>query len=757
MTNNTITSIVKYSIFACIFLIPFVFLIAPSDPSVVNPGSAIFLANGFFFPFIASKAFVFRIIVEVMFALWLFLVLRDKKYVPKFSWITVAVTSFAVVALIADLLGLNPLRSIWSNFERMEGWMMIVHMWAYFMVISSVFDEKKLWHRFFNVSLVAAIFVSIYGFVQLGGGAIIHQGSTRLDASLGNAIYLAVYMLFHVFIALYLGAVAWAKKNYGKLVYYILLVLVFAFMIFETATRGTLIGLVGGGLVMLAILVIFDKTHKAVRVVSGSLIALTILLAVLFYLNKDAAFIQNNETLRRMASISWQDTKTQARGFIWPMAVKGVFESPKSAIIGIGQENFNYIFNANYNPKMYNQEQWFDRVHNIYLDWLVAGGLLGLIVYLSLFVFALISVWKSELTIKERAILVGLIVAYGIHNIFVFDNLASYVFFFSILGFAHFIRSDAPIQWIDKRIHTNKENFVIVRDYAVAPVLLILFIITLYCINVRPIQANHRLVDALRGCSSSAPVNAALALDLYKKALSLDQSMANQEIREQLLTCGSVVANSASSDTQKQEFLNFVSEQVDTHIASAPGDARMYVLAGFFFNSLGQFGKSMPLLVKAHELSPAKQSIDFQLAATYINTASTDPTNLDKAIQLFKEAYEGDPTYENAKNSYLSALIATGKEAEAKKIFGTDPSLYENAQVARVYASVKNYAKSIALYKKLLEKDPKSLDLAISLAQVQYTAGLKYDTVSTLQNLIVAHPELKAQIEQSIKEIQAGK
>ncbi len=757
MTNQTMTNVLKYAIFSCIFLIPFIFLIAPSDPTVVNPGSVIFFANSFFFPFIASKAFVFRIIVEIVFALWLLLVLRDKKYIPKFSWLTVAVTSFAVVTLVADLVGLNPLRSIWSNFERMEGWMMIVHIWAYFMVISSVFSEKKLWYRFFNVSLAAAVIVSIYGFVQLGGGAMIHQGSTRIDASLGNAIYLAVYMLFHVFICFYLIAVSWAKKNYAKLWVYVVLAGIFAFTIFETATRGTLIGLVGGGLVMLAILAIGDTAHKKVRVASGVLIGLTILAGILFYFNRDAAFIQKNETLQRMASISWQDTKTQARGFIWPMAVKGVFESPKTAIIGLGQENFNYIFNKNYNPRMWNQEQWFDRVHNVYLDWLVAGGLIGFLLYLSLFVLALISVWKSEFSLHEKAVLIGLIVAYGIHNIFVFDNLASYVFFFSILGFIHFVQNGATLQWIEKRIHLNKENFVIVRDYAVAPVLLILFVVTLYFINVRPLQANHRLVDSLRGCSSSTPVNPVAASDLYKKALSLDQTMANQEIREQLLSCGSIVANSGATNEQKQNFLNFLSEQVDTHIASAPDDARMYVLAGFFFNSIGQIGKAMPLLLKAHELTPRKQSVDFQLAAAYINTASTDPTNLDKALALFKEAYEGDPTYDMARNSYLSTLIALGKEDEAKKIFGTDPSLYENAQVARVYASIKNYTKSIALYKKLLEKDPKSLDLAISLAQVQYTAGLKYDTVLTLQKLVQEHPELKAQIEQSIKDIQAGK
>lgn len=673
--------------------------------------------------------------------------LRDKKFVPKFSWITIAVSSFAVIALIADIFGVNPLRSIWSNFERMEGWMAIIHAWAYFMVIGAVFIEKKLWQRFFNISLIAAACVSLYGFIQLGGGAMIHQGSTRIDASLGNAIYLAVYMLFHTFIALYLLAIAWGKKHYGMVTLYGILALIFVFMIFETATRGTLIGLVGGGLVTLLVLTIFDKTHKTLRVVSGSLIGLVIILGVLFYTNKDAGFIQKNETLRRMASISWQDTKTQARGFIWPMAINEVFDSPKTAIIGLGQENFNYIFNENYNPKMWNQEQWFDRVHNIYLDWLVAGGLLGLISYLALFVFSLISVWKADISIKERAVLLGLLVAYGIHNFFVFDNLVSYVFFFSILAFAHFLSGGASLQWIEKRIHLHKENFVIVRDYLVFPLMIIVFFVTLYFINVRPVQANLRLVESLRAC---VPQNSiAKITESYKKALALDQSMSNQEIREQLIHCGETVANGQYSGADKQQFLDYILAEVENQISETPNDARIYTLAGGFFNVIGNRIQAERLLTKAHELSPRKQSISLQLASMYVNASE-----LDKALELFKQAYEGDPTYENAKTAYLSTLVISGKEEEAKKIFGNDPALYENVQIAQLYVSFKNYPKAIALLKKLLVQNPKNLEAGIRLAQTQYMAGLKYDAIATLRQVAVNNPELKAEIDLAIKDIE---
>jgi hypothetical protein len=52
------------------------------------------------------------------------------------------------------------------------------------------------------------------------------------------------------------------------------------------------------------------------------------------------------------------------------MALKGIAERP---VLGWGQENFNYVFNKYYNPQMFGQEEWFDRTHNVVLDWLIAG------------------------------------------------------------------------------------------------------------------------------------------------------------------------------------------------------------------------------------------------------------------------------------------------------------------------------------------------------------------------------------------------
>ena len=68
-----------YVILIGLFAVPFV-------PFIVS--------SSLFFPFITGKAFVFRLIVEVVFACYLVLAVRDKDYRPKFSWILVAVLTF---------------------------------------------------------------------------------------------------------------------------------------------------------------------------------------------------------------------------------------------------------------------------------------------------------------------------------------------------------------------------------------------------------------------------------------------------------------------------------------------------------------------------------------------------------------------------------------------------------------------------------------------------------------------------------------
>lgn len=725
MNQNTLAKLLKNIIIGGLFIIPFI---------------PLYVANNMFFPYITGKALVMRIVVEIVFALWIVLMFTDKKYTPRPTLLTCTVTGLMVVSLLADLLGVNPLRSIWSNFERMEGWMVIVHLWAYFMVLISVFNTRKLWNLFFNASLISATIVAIYGLFQYFGILSTVQNAVRIEATLGNAAYMAVYMLFHVGLAIYMYFVARNNEtgNAKVLIWvYPLLAVLYTFVMFETQTRGTLLGLVGGAMLALAIYSIFGKREsKKSRIIAGSIIGVIILGGILFWTNRDAKFIQDQPTLQRLASISWNDTKTQARGFIWPMAIKGFTEKP---ILGWGQENFNYIFNANYNPIMYNQEQWFDRAHSVYLDWLVASGILGLIVYLALYVISIIFISKSDLSIAKKSVLIGLIVAYAVHNVFVFDNLISYIMFFMILGFANSFRDAKNVKFLGKE-SMNKDMV----EYVLAPIVIVLLAGSIYMLNIRVIQANTSLISALRSCQTTPDVA------VFGKVFDLNMYLANQEAREQLLSCASnVITSPQVAGPTKQAFFELTDNQINNQIKATPNDARIYILAGTFYNNIGAKEKALPVLERAYELSPKKQSIAYQLANAYLMSGS-----IDKAEALMKETYESETSNYYAKQTYVVVMIMNKKEAQARKEFGTDALLFENSKVADAYVYLKQYDKAIALYKKLASQSPKDINARAAVAQAQYAAGYKWAAVETLKAIQTDFPEYKSQIDAYIQQVQ---
>jgi len=766
------------------------------------PLFAIVVANPFFFPYITGKAFFFRIIIEIAFAGWITLVFLDTKYRPKLSPLTIGITFFVLVTLLADLIGMNPLRSLWSNFERMEGWVTVVHLWMLFLTMTNMFavTEKGKhwyhWHRWFMAELGVATFVGLYGLLQLAGVLAIHQGSTRIDASLGNAAYMAVYMLLNVGIAAYVLHLSKQKWNIkiwkselwifwisfivsmvaaaalisskqdsanffhllgvftsthpwlfiggtllmaAALLYpYYILPFLFSFLVFETATRGTILGLIGGIVLACLLYALFAKGEpRKFRFISLGVIALIVLVGAIFWANRTTDFVKNNEILNRMATISWNDSKTQARGYIWPMALEGFKERP---ILGWGQENFNYIFNQNYNPNMWNQEQWFDRAHNVYLDWLTASGVLGLIAYLALYVLFLMAVWKSPLSISQKSILTGLIAAYAVHNVFVFDNIASYIVFFVLLAFVNSFKEGRPF----KLFGTSPARHEVV-EYVVLPSAIVILGLVFYFVNVRPMMANTRLIGALQACStiSASP-------DSFIRALDIHSSVANQEIREQLYACtNGVINNDQFPGPTKQAFFTLANKEIQAQIEDAPEDARTYMLAGSLMNALGQYEKAGEFITKALELSPEKQSIALQQITVLANT-----NKLPEAEEVARKTYEAAPNYDAAKQLYLRLLLVNGKEAYAREIFGNDPTLFENEAVASIYTSLKQYDQAIDLYKKLVAADPSNADVRFRMAQTEYASGRKTQAVATLQALVKDRPEFKEQIDAAIKEIQ---
>ena len=156
-TNN----ILKYLIYGGLFLIPFIPLV---------------ISSSMYFPFITGKNFAFRILAEIIIGLWAILAVRDARYRPKFSLISYAVLAFVAIIAVADTFGASPYKSFWSNYERMEGLVTLLHLLGLFFATSSILKTEKLWSRFFHTSIGVSVTLGIYSLFQLSGAIKINQG-----------------------------------------------------------------------------------------------------------------------------------------------------------------------------------------------------------------------------------------------------------------------------------------------------------------------------------------------------------------------------------------------------------------------------------------------------------------------------------------------------------------------------------------------------------------------------------------------------
>ncbi len=705
------------------------------------PFIPLIVSGSMFFPFITGKNFAFRIIVEIIFAAWLLLALRAPLFRLKRSYLLYAFSAFLFIMLLADAFGANPFKSFWSNYERMEGFVTLAHLFLYFIVASSVLSTERWWIRFFNTSVGVTVLLGFYGILQIAGKFEIHQGGTRLDGTLGNAAYFAGYMLFHFFLTLFLLArprvSTLARYGYGLALFLQLLVL------YYSATRGAAVGLVGGLFLAALLISLLDKTRPRLRRWAlGSLVALLLLVGTL-YAVRETKFVTNSPVLTRFASISLE--AAGPRFMVWGMAFQGFKERP---LFGWGQENFNFVFNKYYDPHMWAQEQWFDRTHNVIFDWLIAGGLLGLLAYLSLFVVALYSLWRHKgtggFTLLEKSIFTGLLVAYFVHNFFVFDNLTSYLLFFSFLAFLH-LRAVGEVHDQPTHLPPVSGGF-----YALTVFLCLCLGVSLYFVNLRSILTATDLIDGLKPQAGGAADN----LKVYERALSRN-SFALQEIAEQLTqTSVRVIGNADVSAEVKNGFANLTFSALSAMLERVPDDARMQVFTGSFLSRLNQSEKALPYLEKAHELSPTKQAISFDLAGTYL----TLNRNAD-ALPILKKAFEDAPEYDSARISYAVVAVYNNRFDIVKEVL--EPR-YETIAVpddrlVKAYYDVKRYDLVLAVWKGRVATEPTNVQYHISLAAAYLLIGAREQAVLVLQEAQKLNPANAKEIEQYISEIRAGR
>lgn len=732
-TNNFL----KYLSYGGLFLFPLIPLI---------------ITNSMYFPFITGKNFAFRILAEIIIGLWAILAVRDAKYRPKFSLISWSVLAFVVIIALADSFGVYPYKSFWSNYERMEGLATLLHLLGIFFVASSVLKTEKMWSRFFHTSIVVSVILGIYGLSQLSGATKINQGGVRVDGTLGNATYLAVYMLFHIFLTLFFIAKRYYSKNvseeffsdYINYIYGAIIVLQ-TIILYYTASRGPILGLIGGVLISSLLIIIFEKEKRGIKKIAVSVLAVILTMSGFFIVLRDSDFVRNSKVLVRFSDISISERTTKSRFMIWNMAYQGFKEKP---LLGWGQENFNYVFNKYYNPKMYDQEQWFDRTHNVFFDWLIAGGALGILSYLSIFFAVIYSLWKKtgwNLLVTEKSILTGLLIGYFFQNLFVFDNITSYILFFAIIAYAHSRRVSQSADFAERKeisINLSIANWILI------PAIGALTIFSFYFFNYKGYMASRALIQAMIPYSQGVAKN----IEFFKKALAYG-SFGDSEIREQLVQSAVRIAASDANLETKQSFFDLAVGEMKKQLIKTPNDARYHLFTGSMLTSFKQYDQGYQGLKKASDLSPNKQTIRFEIIGNLINSGK-----ITEALKLAKETFELETSSNQSRVVYaVVAIYAKDNKLADELLAPIQNTDYIDDRVISAYAANKQFRKIIPILQARIKNDPNNTQNYISLAAAYLGNGQREAAVAEIQKIIATNPQFKEQGDFYIKEIRAGR
>ena len=179
-------------------------------PLIVN---ARFLPDTYF-PFIVGKAVYAHALTEIAFGLWLVLALAYPRHRPPTSPLLLIFAAYVVVVLISSFMGVSPQRSLWSTYERMQGFVDLAHWFAFIAVMTSVFRSWRDWRVLLNINLTISVVMALLGLAeQYKIWEFNPLDPGRITITLGNPTYVGAYMMVNVLIGLGLLARSFGQRD----------------------------------------------------------------------------------------------------------------------------------------------------------------------------------------------------------------------------------------------------------------------------------------------------------------------------------------------------------------------------------------------------------------------------------------------------------------------------------------------------------------------------------------------------------------
>lgn len=435
------------------------------------------------FPYVVGKAVYTRLLIELAFALWLVLVLWHPAYRLPRSRLVWVLAIYVAVVLVASFAGVSLQRSLWSTYERMQGWVGLLHYAAFSVMLASMFRTFRDWRLVLNVNLAVGLVMGLLSVSQIAGLDLLPYlvDAPRISITLGNATYVGAYMLVNALVAAAFLAHSltspktpgagstvragrgsrrgrrqqaesqrppWASQDTLMRVFWVSVILLDLLMLYQSGTRGAIVGLAAGLGTFIVGYVLWGKL-RPVRTASIAVAAAGVVLIAAFLLVRNTAAFESvaesSLTLQRLASLGTEDRSVRSRWTSTLMGLQGFADRP---VLGWGPENFAVAYDRHLTEQRAVDSTLlhFDQAHNRVIEEMVTTGALGLAAYLAIW---LVMAWVLARRTRELqpdaqlfTLLIGSALSgYFVQNLLLFDTPGTVIQLHLLIGFVLYLET----------------------------------------------------------------------------------------------------------------------------------------------------------------------------------------------------------------------------------------------------------------------------------------------------------------------------
>ncbi len=711
-----------------------------------------FVFKNLLFPFITSKQIPFNVLVEILTFFWVYLIIKYPAWRPKKSYITWGLVAFFAIALLSGIIGVDWNLSFWGDIERMLGWFHVIHFFLFYLIIITVFRTRADWYALFAWSVAIACLESLS----------VLTGERRYG-TIGNTAYVSGYLIFNLFFAVQLFF--WEKNWWVRWIYPLTLPLMLA--AFKTAnTSGAYVGLAAGIFVSLGLWG-FLASNKKTKQISLAVLAVLALLTVFAFTHKENPVLKKMPTVYKVVKgISFKKNTFQTRLISWQAAWYDWRDTPSHILTGTGFGNFAITFDKYFNPKFYlftSSETYFDRAHNNLIEIASTTGLPGLLAYLSIFAAAFwylyLAYRRQRVSLADFALISGLIVAYFVQNLAVFDSFVTYLSLMVLLGYIYFLASPRQELAYAEAGPLATKQFLAVLGCG----LFVLF--SVYNYNYLP----YKMLDyTIQGQVYLSQGQIDKAIEAYKQALSFHTGL-DRDSRTSLIryfVSRPSVLSKLPADKAKN-IVDYLIELGKKNVQYNPRDSLNLMLLAQTYNLAASLNRNNPEKFSYYS-KLAEETIDRSIAATpgrvpvYFSKAQIYLTRgeTDKAIEIMKYAtsleddfYSGhcqlarmywllSQRNEKYKNLKPEGIKEASRCLETGGVGQLDDNLRK--EFLQYYWDHQDYQQALKIAEYQARHNKKNADLWVNLAKIYEKLGDFDQARQAAEKAVEANPAYQA-------------